>query len=86
MRNEERYHNCMSYFPDGKPVPDLLTMEETFRFLRLDVDGPKHPDATLQYYKNEGLLRGTRVGKNVRYLRSELLRFLDQLTERRELA
>lgn len=84
MRNEERYHNCRSFFPDGTPVPDLLTAEETIRFLRLDINGPKHPETTLQYYRNEGLLRGTQVGKNLRYLRSELLRFLDVLTARRE--
>jgi len=73
------YHN--SFFSDGNAVPDLLTEEEAVRFLRLDVDGPKHPRMTLQHYRSEGLLRATRVGKRLRYLRSELLRFLAVATQ-----
>lgn len=69
---------------DGKcqPCPDLLTEREAIRFLRLDVDGPATPCKTLQYYREQGLLRATRVGKRLRYQRKELLEFLDRLTER----
>lgn len=73
--------NNVSYFSDGTPVPDLLTEEEAIRFLRLDIKGPKHPEMTLQYYRSEGLLQATRVGKRLRYLKSELLIFLDRLTQ-----
>lgn len=75
--------NTISYFQDGKPVPDLLTEEEAIRFLRLDIEGPKHPEMTLQYYRSEGLLKATRVGKRLRYLKSELLIFLDRLTQQK---
>lgn len=71
----------ISYFPDGSPVPDLLTEEEAIRFLRLDDGGTKHPETTLEYYRSEGLLKGTRVGKRLRYLKSELFSFLDQQTK-----
>jgi hypothetical protein len=66
------------YFPNGKPVPEVLTEQETIEFLRLD-DGPKHPEMTLQYYRTEGLLRGIRIGRRMRYTKTELLRFLERL-------
>ncbi len=71
----------ISYFADGTPVPDLLTEEEAIKFLRLDEGGPKHPEATLEYYRSEGLLKATRVGKRFRYLKSELFNFLGQQTK-----
>ena len=70
------------YFPNGKPVPELLTAEEACTLLRLDTNGPKYPKITLQHYRQEGLLRPTRVGKHLRYTKSELLRFLEEQTER----
>jgi len=79
--NDNNYNGAI-YFADGKPVPELLTAEEAITFLRLDIDGPKHPEMTLQHYRQEGLLRATKVGRNLRYLRSELLRFLEEQTKR----
>ena len=67
--------------PDGRPVPELMTEDELITFLRLDVDGPANPSQTLQYYRDKGLLRATRVGKRLRYQRKEALAFLDRLTE-----
>ena len=61
--------------------PELLTEEEAIRYLRLDVDGPKNPEATLRRYRDMGLLRGTQVGRRVRYRRVELDRFLEQQTK-----
>ena len=71
----------VSFFADGTPVPELLTEDEAIKFLRLDADGPQHPDLTLQYYRDKGQLKATRVGKKLRYQKTELLRFLDLLTE-----
>ena len=71
-----------SYFADGTVVPDLMTEEEAIRFLRLDVDGPKDPQTTLEYYRSEDRLRATKVGKRLRYLKSELLNFLEYQTQR----
>ena len=36
--------------PESEPVPcpELLTAEEAVRYLRLDIDGPKHPEDTLR--------------------------------------
>jgi len=34
------------------------------------------------YYRREGLLKATRVGKRIRYLKSELIQLLDRLTSR----
>jgi hypothetical protein len=70
------------YMPDGRPCPELLTEQEAITFLRLDTDGPKNPEQTLQYYRSEGLLKATKVGKRLRYTKSELLQLLDRLTER----
>ena len=69
---------------EGQLCPDLLTEEEAIRFLRLDIEGPTNPQKTLRYYREQGLLKATRVGKRLRYQRKELLSFLDRLTERTE--
>ena len=76
------FTSSISFYHDGTPVPDVLTESEAINFLRLDTDGPKNPEQTLRYYRQEGILKATKVGKRVRYLRSELLKFLDQLTLR----
>jgi hypothetical protein len=80
--NEVSITSLISFFDDGTTVPDLLTEQEAIRYLRLDTNGPKHPEITLQHYRQEGLLRPTRVGKHLRYTKSELLRFLEEQTER----
>ena len=70
-----------SFFPDGKTrVPDVLTETEAIRFLRLDTCGLKKPHGTLKYYRDKGRLRATRLSKRNCYTRTELLRFLDELT------
>lgn len=76
------YEVSPSYFADGRPVPELMTEEEVIRLLRLDTDGPADPHETLKYYRDEGLLKGTRVSRKYRYQRKEILIFLDRLTER----
>ena len=71
-----------SYFADGAVVPDLLTEEEAIKFLRLDGEGgPKDPSTTLEYYRSEDRLKATKVGKRLRYLKSELLNFLEYQTQ-----
>lgn len=75
--------------PDGRlieiapamPCPDLLTEEEAVRYLRLDIIDIEEPAETLRRYRKQGLIRGTQVGKCVRYRRAELERFLDRITE-----
>ena len=71
-----------SYFPDGQPVPDLLTEAEAIIFLRLDIDGPANPKQTLKYYRDQGLLKATQIGRHLRYQRTELLHFLDKMTDK----
>ena len=61
----------------ARACPELLTEHEAIQFLRLDVEGPDNPAKTLQYYREKGLLRGTRVGKRLRY-QGIILNFLDQ--------
>lgn len=70
------------YFPDGTPVPDLLTEEEAIRYLRLDTDGPADPVRSLKHYRNKGLLHPTHIGKKNKYSKKELLRFIDLMTGR----
>jgi hypothetical protein len=74
--------------PDGRwvliapavPCPELLTEAEAIRYLRLDVIDIENPDETLRRYRKLGLVRGTQVGKCVRYRRCELDRFLERIT------
>ena len=79
-------YEAFSVLPGGQGqlCPDLLTEEEAICLLRLDVDGPSNPQKTLRYYREQGLLKATRIGKRLRYQRKELLSFLDRLTERTE--
>lgn len=63
------------------PCPDLLTEEEAIRYLRLDAIDVDNPEETLRRYRKLGQIRGTQVGKCVRYRRKELERFLDRITE-----
>jgi len=65
------------------PCPSLLTQEETIRYLRLDINGPQNPSATLKYYREKGLLRAVRIGRQLRYPRTELDNFVGRLLEKR---
>jgi len=62
-----------------QPCPELLTSEEAIRYLRLDVDGPKNPVETLRYYREKGHLKGIKVGRHMRYRRSDLDAFFESL-------
>ena len=74
--------------PDGNggftPCPELLTEAEAIRYLRLDMNGPQNPSGTLKYYRHKGLLRGVRIGRNLRYPRKELDCMIDRLLEKNE--
>ena len=65
------------YFPNGKRVPLVLTSEELTHFLRLDVDGPKLPESTLEYYREKKLLRGVKIGQHMRYFLPDVIKFLE---------
>jgi len=78
--NNDKFINTV-FSPDGTPVPEVLTEQEAIHFLRLDVDGPLHPELTLQYYRKEGLLHAVKIGKRLRYTKTELLKFLERLSE-----
>ena len=69
------------YFPNGKPVPEVLIEKELVELLRLDEDGPKDPTLTIQYYRDKGLLKGIRIGKRIRYTKQEILEFLEKQTD-----
>jgi hypothetical protein len=69
-------------FRPGDPNPDLLTEDEAVRYLRLDLMDIKNPRETLRRYRKAGHLQGTQVSKRVFYLRKNLNRFLDTMTER----
>ena len=75
---DSNYCKHVVFFPDGRPVPEVLTEQEAIEFLRLN-DGPKHPEMTLQYYRSEGLLKGIKIGRKLRYTKTEMLRFLERL-------
>ena len=71
------------YFPGvpAVPVPDILTEDEAIRFLRLDQTNTQDPHLTLARYRKRGLLRGTQISRNIRYLREELIEFARRQTE-----
>ena len=75
------YCQNVVFFPDGRPVPEVLTERDLIELLRLDEDGPKVPALTIQYYRNKGLLKGIKIGKRIRYTKQEVLNFLEKQTE-----
>lgn len=72
-------YNGPYYMPDGSPAPFVMTAEEAIKFLRIDTNGTNHPEATLQHYINEGLLKPITIGKCRKYALYELLSFIDRL-------
>ena len=79
--NNELFSIPTVYMPDGIPVPYVLTADEAVKFLRLDTNGTKHPEATLQHYQKEGQLCPVKIGKCRKYPLPELLRFVDRLSQ-----
>ncbi len=67
--------------PSAVVYPEVMTEAEVIQFLRLDLIGIRNPSETLSYYRRRGLLRGTQIGKCIRYRRTEVERFLDTITE-----
>jgi len=78
--------NPACVLPDGNggfaPCPELLTEDEAIRYLRLDIDGPHNPNGTLKYYRDQGVLRAVRIGRNLRYPRKELDLMVVKLLDR----
>lgn len=64
------------YFPNGNRVPLILTSEEVIHFLRLDTEGPKSPEKTLEYYREKKLLRGIKLGQHMRYYLPDVIDFI----------
>ena len=73
------YGNIAAVMPDGTPAPYVLTPEEAIKFLRLD--DTEHPENTLRYYHDIGLLKGTYIGKRRFYTVVELCQFVDRQTK-----
>lgn len=72
------------YFPRSgdippDPVPYVLTAADVVRLGRLDLTETDRPDLAVERYRNLGAIRGTQIGKTVRYLLPDVLRFLSGL-------
>ena len=80
-RNQQTIYLGTVHFPDGRPLPEVVTEEEAVKFLRIDTTGVKNPQSTLRYYREQGLLRGTQIGKQLFYTKTELLEVLAKQTE-----
>ena len=81
MKKDNNNYITTIYFPNGNPVPEVLTESDLISLLRLDEDGPKDPTLTINYYRDKGLLRGIRIGKRIRYTKQEILHFLEKQTD-----
>lgn len=89
METTEKQMNTFStVLLDGNgsftPCPEVLTEKEAIQYLRLDVNGPQNPSGTLKCYRDKGVLRAVRIGRNLRYPRKELDRMVDKLLEKKE--
>ncbi len=59
--------------------PFVMTSEEVVRFCRLD--GLRDPDDVLYQHRRAGRLHGFQLGRNIRYLLPDAIRFLEKLVE-----
>ena len=84
MNSENNVFVPVVYMPDGSPAPYILTADEAVKFLRIDTNGTKHPENTLQHYITEGLLFPITIGKCRKYPLPELLKFIDRLSNLKE--
>ena len=64
--------------PD-RPCPFVMTAEEVIRFCRLE--GLKEPEDVLYQHRKAGRLHGFQIGRNIRYLLPDVMRFLERLVE-----
>jgi len=65
------------YLPSGRPAPVVLTGEEAAELLRLEGDGQR----TLKFYRDEGQLKGFRLGRRLRYRLIDVIGFLQKKAE-----
>jgi hypothetical protein len=76
--------------PDGNggyaPCPELLTEEETIRFLRLDIEKDTDPVQTMKYYRDKGELIAIKVGRKNRYRRQDIEGFLALKSKKKKAA
>jgi len=77
--NNETCSISTAYMPNGSIMPELLTEQEAIIFLRLDSE--ENSKRTLKYYRDKGQLRAVKIGINLLYPKSELLKFIDTATE-----
>jgi len=74
------------WLPTDPPriAPSLMTAQEAVVYLRLDEGGRDMADAlkSLEYLVQTGRVRPCRVGRNNRFARAELQRFVLDQTER----
>lgn len=64
------------FMPDGRPCPAILTADEVVQLLRL-----RNRNA-LNYYRERRMIRGTRLGRHVRFSIEEVRRFVREQEDR----
>ena len=82
-KNNDIFTMPTVYMPDGTPAPYVLTADEAVKFLRINTNGTKYPETTLDYYQKEGLLCPITIGKCRKYPLPELLRFIERLSQQK---
>ena len=82
-RNEQVIYLGTVHFPDGRPLPEVVTEEEAITFLRLDIDGPKDAPRPSNTTVTRLAPWQPVLGKQLRYSKGTL-RFIDRLRKKRE--
>jgi hypothetical protein len=66
------------FMPNGSPCPMILTSQEVIELLRLSGE---HPERCLKYYRDMGMIKGIRIGKQVRYPLVAVMDFINKKLE-----
>lgn len=81
--NNSIFNYPVCFLPDGSPAPYIMTEEEAIKFLRIDTNQTKHPEMTIQHYINQGLLIPVTIGKYRKYPLTELVKFIERLSDKK---
>ena len=80
--NNQSVNTGSSYFPDGKPVPDLLTEEELIEFLRIPlVSTSKDYHNVVQNLIRFRDLPRIQIGKKLLFPRRAVLEWIQKQTK-----
>ena len=81
MNTDNNILIARSYFPDGRPVPDLMTEKEVIEFLRIpEVSSSRDHHNVIEHLKRYRRLPRIRICNRVLYPRDAIRKWIEKET------